>query len=334
MAVVGAEGLLFAGAEQAGGHQQRHPPRPAAQARWAGHRCMVPPLIQVGASPHRPAGADVPGSLFEPQCKGWTLRRLRSLLSQTLEAHGVKMPGVNEPYLYVGSWRSMFAWCGAQRTRGGIRGAAHSTRGRAAVLGSGWGPPATALHALQAPALLVVAAPPPPPPLRLLLSLPLTHTLSPPPPPPPPTTTRHTEDMDLHSVNYLHCGASKQWCAPACTACWPTSPSARSCCCRSLSASGPRWPWSCPAAFLKRRAPAPPNPLPPRCFPPVVGMWFLPPTARALSASCAACCRTYSAPAQSSCATRCAGWGWGGAWMCLCGAGGGGVGGTLQLAPP
>jgi hypothetical protein len=224
MAVVGAEGLLFAGAEQAGGHQQRHPPRPAAQARWAGHRCMVPPLIQVGASPHRPAGADVPGSLFEPQCKGWTLRRLRSLLSQTLEAHGVKMPGVNEPYLYVGSWRSMFAW--------------------------------------------------------------------------------HTEDMDLHSVNYLHCGASKQWCAPACTACWPTSPSARSCCCRSLSASGPRWPWSCPAAFLKRRAPAPPNPLPPRCFPPVVGMWFLPPTARALSASCAACCRTYSAPAQSSCATR------------------------------
>lgn len=76
-------------------------------------------------------GADIPGSLFEPQCKGWTLRRLRSLLSETLEGHGIKMPGVNEPYLYVGSWRSMFAW--------------------------------------------------------------------------------HTEDMDLHSVNYLHYGASKQW---------------------------------------------------------------------------------------------------------------------------
>ena len=42
--------------------------------------------------------------------QGWTLRRLRSLLSDTLESHGFKMPGVNEPYLYVGSWRSVFAW--------------------------------------------------------------------------------------------------------------------------------------------------------------------------------------------------------------------------------
>ncbi len=67
--------------------------------------------------------------MFRPQ--GWTLRRLRSLLSETLEEQGIKMPGVNEPYLYIGSWRSMFAW--------------------------------------------------------------------------------HTEDMDLHSVNYLHYGASKQW---------------------------------------------------------------------------------------------------------------------------
>ncbi|PRW58727.1 lysine-specific demethylase 4A-like isoform X1 [Chlorella sorokiniana] len=76
-------------------------------------------------------GADVPGSLFDPETKGWTLRRLRSLLSDTLNEHGFRMPGVNEPYLYVGSWRSVFAW--------------------------------------------------------------------------------HTEDMDLHSVNYLHTGANKQW---------------------------------------------------------------------------------------------------------------------------
>lgn len=42
--------------------------------------------------------------------QGWTLRRLRSLLSDTLDEHGFRMPGVNEPYLYVGSWRSVFAW--------------------------------------------------------------------------------------------------------------------------------------------------------------------------------------------------------------------------------
>lgn len=57
-----------------------------------------------------PAGADIPGSLFDPGLKGWSLRRLRSLLSDTLEAHSIRMPGVNEPYLYVGSWRSLFAW--------------------------------------------------------------------------------------------------------------------------------------------------------------------------------------------------------------------------------
>jgi hypothetical protein len=60
---------------------------------------------------HAVAGADIPGSLFERGCKGWTLRSLRSLLSETLEAHNVRMPGVNEPYLYIGSWRSLFAWC-------------------------------------------------------------------------------------------------------------------------------------------------------------------------------------------------------------------------------
>jgi hypothetical protein len=45
-----------------------------------------------------------------PTPQGWTLRRLRSLLSDTLDKHGIRMPGVNAPYLYVGSWRSVFAW--------------------------------------------------------------------------------------------------------------------------------------------------------------------------------------------------------------------------------
>eukprot|EP00887_Chlorella_sp_A99_P000860 scaffold5.g860.t1 len=76
-------------------------------------------------------GADVPGSLFDERCHGWSLRRLSSMLSRTMDAAGFVLPGVNQPYLYLGSWRSCFAW--------------------------------------------------------------------------------HTEDCDLHSVNYLHCGADKQW---------------------------------------------------------------------------------------------------------------------------
>jgi [histone H3]-trimethyl-L-lysine9/36 demethylase len=76
-------------------------------------------------------GADVPGSLFDERIRGWTLRRLPSLLSRTLEEAGAEIPGVTQPYLYAGSWRSFFAW--------------------------------------------------------------------------------HTEDLDLHSVNYLHCGAPKTW---------------------------------------------------------------------------------------------------------------------------
>ena len=52
----------------------------------------------------------MPGSLFDERVRGWSLRRLRSLLSDTLDRHGFRMPGVNEPYLYCGSWRSVFAW--------------------------------------------------------------------------------------------------------------------------------------------------------------------------------------------------------------------------------
>ncbi|GAB4816897.1 hypothetical protein N2152v2_003943 [Parachlorella kessleri] len=76
-------------------------------------------------------GADVPGSLFDEECKAWNLGHLESVLSSTMEKHGVVIPGVNSTYLYVGSWRSTFAW--------------------------------------------------------------------------------HTEDLDLHSVNYLHFGAPKTW---------------------------------------------------------------------------------------------------------------------------
>ena len=76
-------------------------------------------------------GADVPGSLFDERVRGWNLKRLTSILSKTLEDNDAVIPGVTQPYLYAGSWRSFFAW--------------------------------------------------------------------------------HTEDLDLHSVNYIHTGACKTW---------------------------------------------------------------------------------------------------------------------------
>ena len=76
-------------------------------------------------------GADVPGSLFDERVRGWNLKHLNSILSRTLEENDAAIPGVTQPYLYAGSWRSFFAW--------------------------------------------------------------------------------HTEDLDLHSVNYIHTGAPKTW---------------------------------------------------------------------------------------------------------------------------
>lgn len=76
-------------------------------------------------------GADVPGSIFDARERHWNPKYFTSLLSRALKEAGAAIPGVTQPYLYAGSWRSFFAW--------------------------------------------------------------------------------HTEDMDLHSVNYLHCGAPKTW---------------------------------------------------------------------------------------------------------------------------
>ena len=87
--------------------------------------CFSPPLY----------GADCPGSLFDEDLEGWNLRRLDSLLLRTLNSNGISVPGVTDPYLYVGMYRSIFAW--------------------------------------------------------------------------------HSEDMDLHSINYLHFGEPKSWyCVP------------------------------------------------------------------------------------------------------------------------
>ena len=56
-------------------------------------------------------GADVPGTVYDDNVNVWNIGTLDSILSQTLDdTYGVKIPGVNTPYLYFGMWRSTFAW--------------------------------------------------------------------------------------------------------------------------------------------------------------------------------------------------------------------------------
>eukprot|EP00347_Sterkiella_histriomuscorum_P019758 403340400 len=52
-------------------------------------------------------GADILGSLFD---KGidWNLSEIQSVLTQGLGQHTIQ--GVNTPYIYVGSWKTMFGW--------------------------------------------------------------------------------------------------------------------------------------------------------------------------------------------------------------------------------
>ncbi|KAJ2778840.1 hypothetical protein H4R18_004362 [Coemansia javaensis] len=53
-------------------------------------------------------GADVLGTLFPPpgEFPAWNIRNLPGLLRQI----GQRMPGVNDPYLYLGMWKATFAW--------------------------------------------------------------------------------------------------------------------------------------------------------------------------------------------------------------------------------
>jgi len=55
-------------------------------------------------------GADVEGSLFDADVQGWNPQNLDSLLVRTMKKHEITIPGVSTPYLYFGTWRSIFAW--------------------------------------------------------------------------------------------------------------------------------------------------------------------------------------------------------------------------------
>ena len=51
-------------------------------------------------------GADMPGSLFDDSTTSWNVAKLENLLNVL----GQKVPGVNTAYLYLGMWKSTFAW--------------------------------------------------------------------------------------------------------------------------------------------------------------------------------------------------------------------------------
>ncbi|KAM6938875.1 lysine-specific demethylase 4A isoform 2-T2 [Lycodopsis pacificus] len=55
-------------------------------------------------------GADVSGSLYDPDVTEWNIGRLNTILDTVENESGIKIKGVNTPYLYFGMWKSAFAW--------------------------------------------------------------------------------------------------------------------------------------------------------------------------------------------------------------------------------
>lgn len=55
-------------------------------------------------------GADVSGSLTDVDCKEFNIRNLNSILDMVNDEYGVKIMGVNTPYLYFGMYKSTFCW--------------------------------------------------------------------------------------------------------------------------------------------------------------------------------------------------------------------------------
>ncbi|XP_059915621.1 lysine-specific demethylase 4A-like isoform X1 [Gadus macrocephalus] len=55
-------------------------------------------------------GADVNGSLYDPDVKEWNICRLNTVLDTVEHESGITIEGVNTPYLYFGMWKTTFAW--------------------------------------------------------------------------------------------------------------------------------------------------------------------------------------------------------------------------------
>uniref|UniRef100_A0A669F5D4 [histone H3]-trimethyl-L-lysine(9) demethylase n=1 Tax=Oreochromis niloticus TaxID=8128 RepID=A0A669F5D4_ORENI len=55
-------------------------------------------------------GADVSGTLYDPDVTEWNIGHLNTILDIVENESGIKIKGVNTPYLYFGMWKSAFAW--------------------------------------------------------------------------------------------------------------------------------------------------------------------------------------------------------------------------------
>ncbi|KAM7012964.1 lysine-specific demethylase 4A isoform 2-T2 [Tautogolabrus adspersus] len=55
-------------------------------------------------------GADVNGTLYDPDVTEWNIGHLNTILDTVENESGIKIKGVNTPYLYFGMWKSAFAW--------------------------------------------------------------------------------------------------------------------------------------------------------------------------------------------------------------------------------
>nr|XP_046264253.1 lysine-specific demethylase 4A isoform X4 [Scatophagus argus] len=55
-------------------------------------------------------GADVNGTLYDPEVKEWNICHLDTILDTVEHESGITIEGVNTPYLYFGMWKTTFAW--------------------------------------------------------------------------------------------------------------------------------------------------------------------------------------------------------------------------------
>lgn len=55
-------------------------------------------------------GADVNGTLYDPDIKEWNIGHLNTILDTVEHESGITIEGVNTPYLYFGMWKTTFAW--------------------------------------------------------------------------------------------------------------------------------------------------------------------------------------------------------------------------------